>query len=105
MDTGVGVEQSTVVGGENVAAFALGKEFGEGAPSFGENLAHAVEKPFDFLPPAEKNSTQDEPGAVRGIGGGIVERQGRAPRTAEHKPSFNAERGTQVRATALYLIA
>src|SRR6202011_4364148 len=30
MDTGVGVEQSTIVGGEDVAAFALGKEFGEG---------------------------------------------------------------------------
>src|SRR6267378_4283075 len=64
MDTGVGVEQSTKVGGEDVAAFALGKEFGEGAPSFGENLAHAVEKPFDLLPPAEKNSTQNEPSAV-----------------------------------------
>src|ERR1700738_235988 len=91
MDTGVGVEQSTIVGGEDVAALALGNEFREGAPSFGENLAHSREKPFDLLPPAEKNSTQDEPGAVGGIGGGIIKRQGRAPGTAEHEPSFDAE--------------
>src|SRR5882724_9922543 len=96
MDTGVGVEQSTIVGGEDVAAFALGKEFGEGAPSFGKNLAHAVEKPFDLLPAAEKNSTQDEPSAVGGKGGGIIERQCRAPGTAEHEPSFDAERGAQM---------
>src|SRR5438445_8252097 len=56
MDTGVRVEQSTIVAGEDVAAFALGKKLGEGAPSFGEDLAHAVEKPFDLLPPAKKNS-------------------------------------------------
>src|SRR5437867_6735330 len=95
-DTGVGVEQSTIVGSEDVAALALGKEFGKGAPSFGENLAHSVEKPFDLLPPAEKNSTQDQPSAVQGIGGGIIERQCRAPGTAEHEPAFDAESCTQV---------
>src|SRR6266436_9450688 len=96
MDTRVGVEQSTIVGSENVAALAFGKEFGKGAPSFGENLAHAVEKPVDLFPPAQKNSTQDEPSAVRGIGRGIIERQCRAPGTAEHEPSFDAERSAQV---------
>jgi len=66
MDTGVRVEQSTIVAGEDVTAFALGEETRRRRAKLREDLAHAVEKPFDLLPPAKKNSTQDEPSATRG---------------------------------------
>ena len=67
----------------------------EGAPSLRKNPAHAVEKPLDLLGPAEKNAAQDQPGAARGIAGGIIERQGRAPRAAKDEPAVDGERGAQ----------
>jgi hypothetical protein len=61
----------------------------------GEEGANAVEEPVDLAFAAQEDAAQHQAGAALGMGLGIGERQGRAPRTAEHQPALNPKLASQ----------
>ncbi|EFE50041.1 hypothetical protein NEIELOOT_01295 [Neisseria elongata subsp. glycolytica ATCC 29315] len=62
-------------------------------PLFGVNHAHAagLAQPVDFDLAAEEDAAQDQPAHAFGMGFGVGQREGAAPRAAEYQPAFDAQ--------------
>jgi len=88
---GVGIGQSLVVGGEQVAALGGGYDLREGPPRLREQRAQAVEKPLDLAPAAQEHAAQYEARTTLGVRFAIGQRKRAAPRAAEHEPALDPE--------------
>ena len=96
MNPRVGVEQTPIIAGENVAALPLGQKAGKVTPSLREYSADAVKKPLDLIAPAQKYPAQHEPDAADRVGLGVMQRQCRAPGSTKYQPFVDTQRGAQV---------
>ena len=60
----VGIDETAMVGRQQIAAFVLGDEFGELALRLGKQGANTVEKPVDLACATEENAPQHQPAAA-----------------------------------------
>ncbi len=87
VDRGVWIGQAAHVSLKRIGAFVIGEPVAKVLEEFRtENLRAPNERPFDFAARAEKYSAQHEADDALGVGFGIGERQGRAPRAADDHP-------------------
>ena len=86
-------EQHFVIRRNQAAAFFFGDGREEFLPLCGINLADAARfvEPRHFGRAAQEYPAQNESGNAFGMGFGIRERQGAAPRAAEHQPFLDAQ--------------
>ena len=83
--------ETLAIGGHQVAALGLGDRRDEMFPFVGKQQRGAIlVVPFEFPAAERKDAAQHQLGAPLRVGFGIGERQGRAPRAAEHQPALEA---------------
>jgi hypothetical protein len=88
---GVGVGETAVVRAQQVVALGLGNDLREGAPRFRKEAFQARDEPVDLALPAQEDAPQDETAAALGMRLAVGEREGAAPRAAEHEPPVDLE--------------